>query len=197
MGTQNLEMVKKILETLERSYPELFKGINPAQVALSNKRVFNDAKLTDHHALIPFKPVPHNANADEKKLFELVVRRFAAAFYPPCRFENTRVVTRLNRETFQTLGKVILSKGWQQVFQVKAKDKKTTEHLPPLVPGDKALVKKIDLNEKKTIPPPDYTDSLLLKDMTNPGRYVSEEAIKKIFRGDIGIGTPVHPRPNH
>ena len=151
--------------------------------------MFNDAKLTDHHALIPFKPLPPRAGADEKKLFDLVIRRFAAAFHPPCRFENTRVVTRLNRETFQTLGKVILSKGWQQVFQVRAKDKKTVEHLPPLAPGDKALVRKIDLNEKKTIPPPDYTDSLLLKDMTNPGRYVSEEAVKKLFRGDIGIGT--------
>ena len=189
MGTQNLEMVKKILETLEKTYPELFTGINPTQVSLSNKRVFNDAKLTDHHALIPFKQVPPRANADEKKLFELVIRRFAAAFHPPCRFENTRVVTRLNRETFQTLGKVMLSKGWQQVFQVRTKDEKTVEHLPPLAPGDKALVKKIDLNEKKTIPPPDYTDSLLLKDMTNPGRYVAEEAVKKLFRGDIGIGT--------
>ena len=189
MGTQNLKMVKKILETLEKTYPELFTGINPTQVSLSNKRVFNDAKLTDHHALIPFKPLPPRAGADEKKLFDLVIRRFAAAFHPPCRFENTRVVTRLNRETFQTLGKVILSKGWQQVFQVRAKDKKTVEHLPPLAPGDKALVRKIDLNEKKTIPPPDYTDSLLLKDMTNPGRYVSEEAVKKLFRGDIGIGT--------
>lgn len=189
MGTQNLEMVEKILETLERTYPGLFIGINPAQVSLSNKRVFNDAKLTDHHALIPFKPVPPSANADEKKIFELVLRRFVAAFHPPCRFENTRVVTSLNKETFQTLGKVILSKGWHQVFQVSVQDKETAEPLPPLAPGDKALVKKIDLNEKKTIPPPDYTDSLLLKDMTNPGRYVTKEAAKKIFRGDIGIGT--------
>ncbi|MFN2359342.1 MAG: DNA topoisomerase, partial [Desulfotignum sp.] len=69
LGTQNLEMVQKILVKLEDTYPHLIKGIDPALVSLSNKKVFNNAKLTDHHALIPFKPVPPGASADEKKLF--------------------------------------------------------------------------------------------------------------------------------
>ncbi|MCA1792715.1 MAG: hypothetical protein LC660_02390, partial [Desulfobacteraceae bacterium] len=189
LGTQNLEMVQKILVKLEDTYPHLIKGINPALVSLSNKKVFNNAKLTDHHALIPFKPVPPGASADEKKLFDLVVRRFTEAFHPPCRFENTLVVAGFANETFQTRGKVILEKGWQQVYEIRDKDNETVEHLPPLSPGDKASAENIDIKEKKTNPPPDYTDSLLLKDMTNPGRYVSEEAVKKLFRGDIGIGT--------
>lgn len=189
LGSQNLEMVEKIIAKMEKAHPDLFNGVNPALVSLSNKRVFNDAKLTDHHALVPFKPVPPRATPDEKKLFDLVVRRFAAAFHPPCRFENTRVVTGFGKETFQTRGKVILEKGWQQVFETQGKDREAVEQLPPLASGDIALPGKRDLVEKKTVPPPEYTDSLLLKDMTNPGRYVSEESVKKLFRGDVGIGT--------
>jgi len=117
------------------------------------------------------------------------MRRFAAVFHPDCQFENTRVITVLSNETFQTRGKVILVQGWRSVYLEKTKDKDIVEHIPPLVRGDTGIAKKIMSDEKQTKPPPEYTDSLLLKDMTNPGRYVSKEAIKKFYRGDIGIGT--------
>jgi DNA topoisomerase-3 len=189
LGTQNLNMVQTIIQKLSAAYPDIFKGIKSQRVSLSNKRVFNDAKLTDHHSLIPFKPLSPNASSDEKKIFDLVMRRFAAAFHGDCEFENTRVVTLYANETFQTRGRVILVRGWRQVYQATRQDKELEELIPPLVQGDRAIAKKINLEEKQTTPLPDYTDALLLKDMTNPGRYVSQEAIKKFYRGDMGIGT--------
>ncbi len=189
LGTQNLGMVQKIIQKLSLAFPDIFKGVEPQRVSLSNKRVFNDAKLTDHHALIPFKPLSASASGDEKKIFDLVMRRFAAVFHRDCEFENTRVVTLFANETFQTRGKVILVQGWKQVYKETKQDKEIGELIPPLVQGDAATAKKIDLGEKQTKPLPDYTDSGLLKDMTNPGKYVSQEAIKKFYRGDIGIGT--------
>ncbi|MBF0468200.1 MAG: topoisomerase C-terminal repeat-containing protein [Desulfamplus sp.] len=222
LGTQNLDMVQVIIGKLEEAYPDLMNGVDTAKISLSNKRVFNDAKLTDHHALIPFKPVPQGCSRDEQSVFNLVLTRFAASFYPDCEFENTHVVTVLANETFQTGGRVILVPGWRAVYQEQTqqrtgkpsedktgrssdysesgtdkpghKPKKTgdqtvVELIPPLVPGDPATSEKITPEEKQTTPPPDYNDSLLLKDMTNPGRYVEEEEIKKLYRGDVGIGT--------
>lgn len=189
LGTQGFDMVKDIIEKLSTVHGDLFSGIDSQRLSLSNKRVFNDAKLTDHHALIPFKPLPPRATGDERKLFDLVMRRFAAVFHGDCEFENTLVITLFANETFKTKGKVILNPGWRRVFQDNKQDKETQALLPPLAQGEGARADKISLEEKKTQPLPDYTDSLLLKDMTNPGRYVSEEAIKKLFRGDIGIGT--------
>ena len=189
LGTQNLDMVRSILGKFSTALPDIFSGVEARRVSLTNRRVFNDAKLTDHHALIPLKPLTAKASSDEKRLFDLVVRRFAAAFHGDCRFENTRVVTGFGSETFLTRGKVILEKGWREVTGENKKEKESQGHLPPLVQGDQGTAEKISQEEKLTQPPPDYTDSLLLKDMTNPGRYVSEEAIKKLFRGDVGIGT--------
>lgn len=256
LGSQNLDMVKGIIDQFSGiplndpaapknastsshlPSPELFAGLDPKKLSLSNKRLFNDAKLTDHHALIPFKPLPASVSGDEKKIFELVVRRFAAALYPDCRFENTRIVTELSRETFQTKGKVILVPGWRAVYGESAapqhpfhdgaspttrpdqgdiakgsqpmeqeqrrspknglkqgergKEKEKKEEmalLPPLVKGDPAFAQNIVPEEKQTTPPPEYTDALILKDMTNPGRYVDEDELKQLYRGDTGIGT--------
>lgn len=188
LGTQNLDMVKKLVEKLSGVAPALFKGVDPGRIALSNKRVFNDAKLTDHHALIPLKNLPPSATADEAKIFELVLRRFAAAFHPHCHFENTKIVTGFASETFQTTGKIILSPGWREAWPVKAK-KEEEAHIPPLSKGDPAHKQQVNAEKKETTPPPAYTDALILKEMTNPGRYVSEKAMKELFRGEIGIGT--------
>jgi DNA topoisomerase-3 len=189
LGTTSLNLVQGILAKCQNAYPDIFAGVDPGLVSLSNKRVFNDAKLTDHHALIPFKPIPPGASSDEKRLFDLVTRRFAAAFHPHCHFENTHLITEFGNETFQTRGKVILEPGWRRVYQMESRNKDEAEPIPALSKGDTGMAQKVLCEEKKTTPPPDYSDALLLKDMTNPGRYVAEENIKKLYRGDIGIGT--------
>ncbi|MDM8523562.1 DNA topoisomerase 3 [Desulfococcaceae bacterium HSG8] len=195
LGTKNVGMARSLVKKLSEAYPKTFAGVEPALIDKSNKRVFNDARLTDHHALIPLSPVPGNADDEEKKVYGLVLRRFAAAFYPDCEYEQTEIVTEVRKETFRTKGKRILRPGWQTVYEDEPRKKKSgedeteSENLPPVAKGDQAKTDKTRIEKKKTSPPPEYTDALLLKDMTNPGRYVSEDALKKVYRGDAGLGT--------
>ncbi len=205
LGSKNVDMTKNILNNLSKAYPQLFANIEKSLISGSNKRVFNDAKLTDHHALIPLKNIPNNANPDEKKIYDLVLKRFAAAFHPDCEYEQTEIITEVEKETFRTTGKRILKPGWQVVYDTpQSPDKKISpdkedsqifdseeepEYLPPLAKGDPADVRETNLERKQTTPPPEYSEALLLKDMTNPGKYVAEDDLKKIYRGDVGLGT--------
>ena len=198
LGSKNVGMVKNIVKKLSQPYKKYFAGIEEPLIAASNKRVFNDAKLTDHHALIPLEAIPKTANPEEFKLYGLVLKRFAAAFYPDCEYEQTEILTEVEKEKFRTSGRRILKPGWQVVYEDGPPEEKDApspddeaepENLPPLVKGDTAAVGETKLEEKKTTPPPEYSEALLLKDMTNPGRYVSEEELKKIYRGDVGLGT--------
>ncbi len=188
MGESNVGMVKRIVQDLQPIYPSLFGGIDHSLISLKNKRVFNNAKLTDHPALTPLAPIPSNASKDEEKLFQLVLERFAAAFYPACKYESTEVVTEVQGEKFITRGRIILIPGWRAVYG-GAKDQQDVV-LPPLAKDDPAQVVKAENIKKMTTPPPHYTEALLLKDMANPGKYVDEDEYKKVFRGNAcGLGT--------
>ena len=199
MGSQNVDLAKKLVEKLTNRYPDLFRGVEPKRVAGSNKRVFNDAKLTDHHALIPLAPLPDGTGRDESNIYDLVLKRFAAVFHADYEYEATEIVTEAAGETFRTRGARPLVPGWKAVYGLKeqteanagmnADDDAAEENLPPLRKGDPARVDDTAVEEKMTLPPPEYTENLLLRDMTNPSRYVSEEELQKIFRGDVGLGT--------
>ncbi|MFW5636916.1 MAG: DNA topoisomerase, partial [Thermodesulfobacteriota bacterium] len=199
LGTQTVDLARNLVGTLSGVYSDIFGGVVSELIAPTNKRVFNDARLTDHHALIPLAPLPGAASADEKKIYDLVLKRFAAAFHPDCEFEQTEIITEAEKETFRTKGKRILKPGWRAVYGTESTgdsdapksgdDEPESESLPPLAQGDPAQVDEAQLEKKMTQPPPDYNDARLLKDMTNPGRYVQEDELKKIYRGDVGLGT--------
>ncbi|PIE70994.1 MAG: DNA topoisomerase III [Deltaproteobacteria bacterium] len=189
LGTKNLDLVKRLVGSLSHQYPDLFGSIDPSRVSLANRRVFNDARLTDHHALIPLKALPSRATPDEQKLYALVLKRFAAAFHPNHIYEATTVITGYAGETFQTSGKTVVFPGWHRAWPVSGMEKDTGSLIPPLEKGDVAHFSTADSEKKKTTPPPPYTDALILKEMTNPGRYVSEKKMKDLFRGEVGIGT--------
>jgi DNA topoisomerase III len=195
LGTQNISLVKKIIDKLSLSYPKPFQNIVPERVNEKYKRVFDDSRLTDHHAIIPLAPLPQRASADEKTIYDLVMKRFAAAFHADCEYEQTNIVTQVETETFRTQGKRILKPGWRVVygmeFEKKAgsEDNTEEENLPPLEKDDPAKVIDTKIEHKETSPPPEYTEALLLKDMTNPARYVTENELKQLYRGDIGLGT--------
>lgn len=197
LGTRNVEMVASVIEKLSPANEKLFHGVAPELVSVSNKRVFNDAKLTDHHALIPLAACPQDATEDEKKIFDLVLRRFAAAFHPDCEYEQTEIITEVEGETFRTNGKTILVSGWREVYskegtlreEEKESDEENEENLPLVTKGDQAEAKEAKIDARKTTPPPEYTEALLLKDMTNPSRYVEEKTLKDLFRGEVGLGT--------
>lgn len=195
LGSKNLDLIERLVSKLSPAYPELFQGIQPGLLSLSNKRVFNDAKLTDHHALIPLAPLPERADRRESLIYQLVLKRFAAAFHPDYEYEATEVITEVQEETFRTRGNRPLVPGWKSVYgQGEAEGDEEKEEsqeldLPLLQKDDPAHVEQAVLDEKMTQPPPEYTEALLLKDMSNPSRYVSEDQLKKIFKGDVGLGT--------
>jgi len=199
LGSKNVDLVKKTINNLSGHYADMFAGIQEKRVSKSYKRVFNDSKLTDHHALMPLSPLPSNASAEHQKIYMMVLKRFAQAFHADCRFEQTEIITIVCDETFRSKGKIILAPGWRALESTdttkKSKvskdsdDDEDQEHLPPLEKKDPAHVDETNCLKKQTKPPPEYTEALLLRDMTNPGRYVSEEELKKIYRGDVGLGT--------
>jgi DNA topoisomerase III len=195
LGTQNISLVKKIIDNLSQLYPESFQNILPERVNEKYKRIFDDSRLTDHHAIIPLAPLPKSASADEKIIYDLVMKRFAAAFHADCEYEQTIIITQVERETFRTQGRRILKPGWRIVYGIEIEKKSgsdddtNNENIPPLEKNDPAKVIDIKIDYKETLPPPEYTEALLLRDMTNPARYVTEDKLKQIYRGDIGLGT--------
>ena len=194
LGSKNVSMVQKLIQRLSKRYPNVFSAIDPELTGGGNKRVYNDAKLTDHHALIPLAVLPEKSSDRERKIYDLVLKRFGAAFYPDCIYEVREILTKVHPKFhFRTMGKVILQPGWQSLLTPgsgkKGADESEQDILPPLEKGDRGDVEKSEIEDKKTTPPPEYTEALLLKDMTNPGRYVKEADLKKIYRGDVGLGT--------
>jgi DNA topoisomerase-3 len=199
LGSRNVDLARQIIQKLSGAYPDLFSGHEARLVSAANKRVFNDAKLTDHHALIPLAPLPEGASPQEKRVYDLVLGRFAAAFHPDYEYEATEIITEVSGERFRTKGQRPLKPGWKAVHGAEAppkaagqgveSDEAEEESLPPLEKGDEAHVDEAKLEEKMTQPPPEYTEALLLKDMVNPSRFVTEEELQKIFKGEVGLGT--------
>lgn len=194
LGTKTIDLVTQVIDSLKARYSETFSGILQERLDPCYKRVFNDAKLTDHHAIIPLAPMPENASADEEKLYLLVLKRFAAAFHPDFRYEQTTIITGVHGETFRTVGKRTIVAGWRRLYMEEVRsaaveEEEEAEDLPEVLKGDAAQVIETDLRDKQTQPPPEYTEALLLRDMINPSRYVASEDLKQIYRGEVGLGT--------
>jgi DNA topoisomerase-3 len=161
-------------------------------------RVVNDARVTDHHAIIPTLAERHpveKMSDDDRKVYDLVVRRFLAVFHPDAVFENTRVETTVADHVFRSRGKLMLEAGWRAVYgelpdSERADDDEGREQqLPRLAQGESALVREISTEEKETKPPRRHTDRSLLEMMETAGKLVEEEELREAMK-DSGIGTP-------
>lgn len=186
--------VKKALLSLPETYSQL-AALVLAQPIPQSKRIFDDSKLTDHHAIIP---TGRKANIsaltdDERKLFDLVARRIIAAFYPPYVYNATKVITEVNGENFVSNGTVVLQEGFKQVYkelQPKKKTKTAEEStLPPLAEGDERIVKKVTVKKDQTKPPKEHTDASLLSEMEHAGRRIEDEMLREQMKG-CSLGTP-------
>jgi DNA topoisomerase III len=162
-------------------------------------RVVNDAKVEDHHAIIP-TDVPHDVHTftpDERRIFDLVARRFLAVFHPPARYARTTVVTLVEEERFRTRGKVTLDAGWRGVYGLEAdadrqrQDEEDAEggELPALEQGQKVRCAEAESERKETRPPPRYTEATLLSAMETAGKLIDDEELREAMK-ERGLGTP-------
>jgi DNA topoisomerase-3 len=156
-----------------------------------SKKVFDDKKITDHHAIIPTGIVPPSGMyLPEKQVYDLISRRFIAAFYSDCVVSNTVVLGDVNGNEFSATGKVILEEGWRVLFPKKETDaKEGDEQLMPLfVKGEKGEHIP-DLQEKQTLPPKMHTEGTLLRAMETAGKQVDDLELRELMK-DNGIGRP-------
>jgi DNA topoisomerase-3 len=165
-------------------------------------RVVNNEKVTDHHAIIPTRAERHPVDKmsdDDRRIYDLVVRRFLAIFHPDAVFENTRVETTVAEHVFRTRGKVMLVAGWRAVYgegvggdsqpEQGDDDEGREQHLPKLKRGERVEVQEIDSEEKVTKPPRRYSDGSLLRAMETAGKLVDDDELREAMK-DSGIGTP-------
>lgn len=157
------------------------------------KRVFDDAKLTDHHAIIPTgrRAAGMNLTANERRLYEMVARRLAAAFYPAYEYDALRVVTRVGEDDFLATGRSVVQEGWKAVYRREAKKAEDGEEqaLPPLARGDTRICRDAQVKQEQTKPPKEHTDATLLREMEHAGRRIEDEALREQMK-DCALGTP-------
>ena len=162
-----------------------------------SKRVFDTSKVTDHHAIIPTGVIPQNMSDMERRVYDLVARRFIAAFYPDCKFATTTVLGEVDKIEFKVTGKEILDPGWRAVYakDVQQEDedeaaRKDDEEktLPSFVKGESGPHEPA-LTEKWTTPPPYYNEASLLRAMETAGKFVEDEALRAAMK-ENGIGRP-------
>src|SRR5438132_138259 len=166
------------------------------------QRVVNDAKVDDHHAIIP-TDIDHDLNAltpDERRIFDLVARRFLAVFHPPARYARTTVITLVEEERFRTRGKITLEAGWRGVYGLESEEEKiarqeeegpddSTAEIPPLEQGQTVRCVEAEVEAKETRPPPRYTEATLLSAMETAGKLIDDEELREAMK-DSGLGTP-------
>lgn len=157
-----------------------------------SKKIFDNSKVTDHHAIIPTGQAPTALVGDERKLYHLIALRFIAAFYPDCEFMSTTVLAKAGTVEFKATGKVIVSPGWRQVYvgsNEKVEDDKAEDKiLPPFTIGESGTHEP-SLLKKTTQPPKYYTEGTLLRAMESAGKTVDDEELREAMK-ENGIGRP-------
>ncbi|MDR2384213.1 MAG: DNA topoisomerase 3 [Tannerella sp.] len=184
--------------------PQILKGLTDYSALIppllankipKSKKVFDNTKVTDHHAIIPTGVLSRNLTDNEQKVFDLVTKRFIAAFYPDCEVSTTTVLGDVEDVKFKTSGKQILQPGWKAVFE---KDVKITDNeqeqeeenkvLPDFIKGESGQHTP-SFAEKWTTPPKPYTEANLLRAMETAGKFVEDEELRDILK-ENGIGRP-------
>lgn len=190
--------------------PNILAGLKPyeawttplmGKTLIKSKKVFDNSKVTDHHAIIPTGQNPINLTDMEKRVFDLVARRFIAVFYPDCKFSTTTVIGEADNIEFKTTGKQILDMGWRVIFAKvqtnlpdgmgendESKDNEDEHALPTFKKGESGThYPKLD--EKWTTPPKPYTEATLLRAMETAGKFVDNDELRDALKAN-GIGRP-------
>jgi DNA topoisomerase-3 len=188
------DMYPKIADIMKglKDYATLTAPVLATKIP-KTKKVFDNSKVTDHHAIIPTGVYPTALNENEKRVFDLVARRFIANFYPECKISTTTVLGEVAEVEFKVTGKQILDPGWRVVFEkAKQEDEKETDDeestLPAFVKGESGPHEPT-LAEKWTSPPKPYTEATLLRAMETAGKLVDNDELRDALK-ENGIGRP-------
>jgi DNA topoisomerase III len=168
-----------------------------------SKTIFDDKKITDHHAIIPTGISPSGISLDEQKIYDLICRRFISVFYPECKVSNTTVLGKVDALVFKATGKQIISMGWRGVYEDLKEEKSTENELTDAKKEDKEGEEKILpifvkgesgphvplIHKGKTSPPKYYTEATLLRAMETAGKFVENEEMRELMK-ENGIGRP-------
>ena len=164
---------------------------------LQTRYLVNNAKVTDHHAIIPTEEQPYlyNLSGPERNIYDLVVRRFLAVLMPPFEYEEIKLTLTIGGETFTARGKHVLNQGWRAAYDhsfglEEETDDEGEQSLPALRQGDKMPVSAVALRPGKTSPPARYTEATLLSAMEHPSGTVSDRNLSRILEETSGLGTP-------
>ncbi len=165
-----------------------------AETALKNgyvkadKRIFNNKKISDHHAIIPTTILPSSLSEAEDKIYRMVVKRFIAVFFPAAHFLNTKRLSVVKEETFLTEGKIMTDPGWKIIYGKRANDSRDTI-LAPLPERERITCSDIEKKDAETKPPPRFNEASLLSAMENSDRLVEDEELADAMK-ERGLGTP-------
>ncbi len=184
-----LGSVKDALEALgaQQGFSPFARQILKQGWVKPNKRIFDNSKVSDHFAIIPTVQAPKHLNEAEQKLYDMVVRRFLAVFFPAAEYLQTTRITRVNEHPFKTEGRVLQNPGWLAVYGRAAGE--DAQNLPAISAEDKVSVLQVEEKANQTKPPPRYTEATLLSAMEGAGKLVEDDELRAAMEAK-GLGTP-------
>jgi DNA topoisomerase-3 len=183
--------VKKTLDSLRdvTGYSGFAEKVLNSGWVHPNKRIFNNAKVSDHFAIIPTGVIPKGLSEPEAKLFDMVTKRFLAVFYPAAEFLETVRITRVEGEPFKSTGKVLVKPGWLEVYGKEAQGEGDAPTLAPVEPNETVPTRDIEVKASVTKPPARYNEATLLGAMESAGKMVEDEELREAM-SERGLGTP-------
>ncbi len=182
--------VKQTLDSLRNlaGYSSFAEKLLKSDWVRPNKRIFNNAKISDHFAIIPTGVLPKGLSEPEQKLFDMVAKRFLAVFYPAAEFLETVRITRVENEPFKSTGKVMVKAGWLEVYG-KEVDSEEEPTLAPVQVNEKVQTTDVEVKQSVTKPPARYSEATLLGAMESAGKLVDDDELREAM-SERGLGTP-------
>jgi len=185
-----LQTVQDVLRGLPAAYAPFADEIAKNGWVRPNKRIFNNAKISDHFAIIPTGVVPKNLSEPEQKLYDLVVRRFLAVFFPAAEFRVTTRVTRVGEHAFKTEGKVLVKPGWLAIYGKEAvSEEGGGDQLVAVDQNETVATEDVAVKALQTKPPARFNEATLLSAMEGAGKMVDDEELRAAM-SERGLGTP-------
>lgn len=187
--TETMTMLKDGGDGLAVPYRAFAKKILDEKWVKPNKRIFDNAKISDHFAIIPTVQAPKSLNEIEAKLYDFVVKRFLAVFFPSAEFLQTTRITRVENEPFKSEGKILVNAGWLAVYGREINDENTTTTLSAVEQGEKIKAETVESKPNQTKPPARLSEATLLSAMEGAGKLIDDDELRAAMK-EKGLGTP-------